>query len=32
MKLFLVKPDLTYYEKYNEMMNEWCDSKTQIAP
>ena len=31
MKLFLVKPDLTYYEKYNEMMNEWCDSKTQIA-
>ena len=32
MKLFLVKPDLTYYDKYNEMMKEWCDSNTQIAP
>ncbi len=32
MKLFLVKPDLTYYNKYNEMMKEWCDSNTQIAP
>lgn len=32
MKLFLVKPDITYYEKYNEMMKEWCDSNTQIAP
>lgn len=32
MKLILVKPDLTYYDKYNEMMKEWCDSNTQIAP
>lgn len=32
MKLFLVKPDLTYYEQYNEMMIEWCESKTHIAP
>lgn len=32
MKIFLVKPDLTYYDKYNEMMREWCDSNTQIAP
>lgn len=32
MKLILVKPDLTYYDKYNEMMEEWCDSNTQIAP
>ena len=27
-----VKPDLTYYEKYNEMMKEWKESETQIAP
>lgn len=32
MKIFLVKPDLTYYEEYNEMMKEWVDSNTQIAP
>ena len=32
MKLILVKPDLIYYDKYNEMMKEWCDSNTQIAP
>lgn len=32
MKLHLVKPDLIYYEKYNDMMSEWCASKTQIAP
>jgi predicted acetyltransferase len=32
MKLFLVKPDLMYYEKYNDMMKEWVDSGTQIAP
>ena len=32
MNLILVKPDLTYYDKYNEMMKEWCDSNTQIAP
>ena len=32
MKLFLVKPDLMYYDKYNEMMREWCGSDTEIAP
>lgn len=32
MKLYLVKPDLTYYEQYNEMMAEWYESKTHIAP
>lgn len=32
MQLYLVKPDLTYYEQYNEMMKEWNESKTQIAP
>lgn len=32
MKLFLVKPDLTLYEKYNDMMREWADSDTQMAP
>lgn len=32
MKLRLVKPDLAYYAQYNEMMTEWCESKTQIAP
>ena len=30
--LHLVKPDLIYYEKYNEMMEEWNESNTQIAP
>lgn len=32
MKLILIKPDLTYYDKYNEMMKEWRDSNTQVAP
>ena len=32
MKLFLAKPDLTYFGQYNEMMAEWCESGTQIAP
>ena len=32
MKLFLVKPDLPWFGQYNEMMAEWCESKTQIAP
>jgi predicted acetyltransferase len=32
MKLRLVKPDLTYYEGYYEMMAEWQQSNTQIAP
>ena len=32
MKLYPVKPDLTYYEKYNGMMREWLASGTRIAP
>ena len=32
MKLYLAKPDLIYCEKYNDMMTEWGESKTQIAP
>ena len=32
MKLYLVKPDLIYREKYNDMMAEWGESRTQIAP
>lgn len=32
MKLYLIKPDLSYYEQYNDMMKEWNESKTQIAP
>lgn len=32
MKLYLIKPDLTYFNEYNDMMREWCESKTQIAP
>ena len=32
MKLYLAKPDLTYYREYNEMMEEWIESNTQIAP
>ena len=32
MKLFLIKPDLSYYTAYNDMMQEWVDSKTKIAP
>ena len=32
MKLYLAKPDLTYYRQYNEMMKEWIDSGTRIAP
>jgi 4-oxalocrotonate tautomerase family enzyme len=31
-KLYLVKPDLTFFEQYNDMMREWCASGTQIAP
>ena len=31
-KLFLAKPDLTFFEQYNDMMEEWVDSHTQIAP
>ena len=32
MKLYLAKPDLVYFEQFNEMMKEWCESGTQIAP
>lgn len=32
VKLYLVKPDLCYYEQYNDMMQEWRESGTQIAP
>lgn len=32
MKLYLVKPDLTYYKQYNDMLKEWSESNTQIAP
>ena len=31
-KLFLAKPDLTFFEQYNDMMEEWVGSHTQIAP
>jgi len=30
--IYLAKPDLTFFEQYNEMMKEWCESGTQIAP
>ncbi len=32
MKLYLAKPDITFYGQYNDMMAEWNASKTQIAP
>ena len=32
MRLYLAKPDLVYFEQYNEMMKEWCENRTQIAP
>ncbi len=28
MKIYLVKPDLTYFEDYNDMMREWGDPNT----
>ena len=31
-KVYLVKPDLTFFNQYNDMMREWQESKTQIAP
>lgn len=31
-KLYLAKPDLTFFEQYNDMMAEWTESHTQIAP
>lgn len=32
MELYLVKPDLYFFEAYNAMMAEWIESGTQIAP
>ena len=32
MKLYLAKPDLYFFDRYNEMMMEWQASGTQIAP
>ena len=32
MELYLTKPDLVYFDRYNEMMNEWLESGTQVAP
>jgi len=32
MELYLVKPDLTHYERYNDMMAEWCADGSRIAP
>ncbi|MBQ9950996.1 MAG: hypothetical protein IJO98_02510, partial [Clostridia bacterium] len=32
MTLCLVKPDLYFFEQYNDMMREWCESGTRIAP
>ncbi len=32
VELYLAKPDLTFFEQYNDMMAEWNRSNTQIAP
>lgn len=32
MNLYLVKPDLTYYEQYNDMMTEWCADGGSVSP
>ena len=32
MTLRLVRPDLYFFEQYNDMMREWLESGTQIAP
>lgn len=32
MNLYLAKPDLYFFDRYNEMMTEWQASGTQIAP
>lgn len=32
MRIYLVRPDTKYYEQYNEMMKEWTESNTDIAP
>ena len=31
-KVCLVKPDLTFFNQYNDMMREWQESGTQIVP
>ena len=32
MKLYIVKPDLYFFDQYNDMMKEWNESGTRIAP
>lgn len=32
MKLYIVKPDLYFFDEYNDMMREWNESGTQIVP
>lgn len=32
MKIYIVKPDLYFFAQYNDMMKEWNESGTQIAP
>lgn len=32
MKLYIVRPDLYFFNEYNDMMTEWNKSGTQIAP
>lgn len=32
MNLKLVKPNEKYFEQYNDMMNEWIESNSDIAP
>ncbi len=32
MKLYIVKPDLYFFDEYNDMMREWNESRTQIVP
>lgn len=32
MGLYLARPDLFFFDEYNEMMTEWSESGTQIAP
>ena len=32
VKLYLTKPDLIHFKQYNDMMEEWNNSGTQVAP
>lgn len=32
MRIYLAKPDLYFFDEYNDMMREWQISGTQIAP